>query len=462
MKYKQSLYNVWVTNYPQIGSSLVYNTLQRNLLCVPSIIEDAILKCNLSGISEKDLNILLSNNILIEEDIDEEKIFKNWISRYSVDTQTLGLTFITTYLCNCRCIYCYEDGVRKDTQTENSIFVMSESKIKEFYSWTENLIKLWRPRTLDFCFHGGEPSLFPNFVDRIAKLMSEIADKNNLNRNFSIVTNCTLMTDNFIKILKNNKINRIMTTLDGPENIHNKRRPFYSGKGTFTQTFKSIKRLVKEGFRVFLGVNIDKGNINYIPELIDLLSTSGFANLPNFSILLATVKEGPHASNPYYFKKNVFSNSGQMNAFLKLYRYALNKKIKIADPIGGGLCSFRRMSSYIIDVEGNLYKCITMAGNKEAFLGNISEPINLIMRRSAQFIYMESWQRKKKCRVCKYLPLCFGGCPQQVLLKKGTYNNILCAKSYFDRYLPEAIKIKYDSNILFPKNFNSSVDTICS
>jgi len=75
---------------------------------------------------------------------------------------------------------------------------------------------------------------------------------------------------------------------------------------------------------------------------------------------------------------------------------------------------------------------------------------------------MESWQRKKKCRVSTYLPLCFGGCHQQVLLKKGTYNNILCGKSYFDRYLPEAIKIKYDSNILFPKNFNSSVDTICS
>lgn len=456
MRYEPSRFNVWIPDYPKKGFSLVYNTLQRSLICVPAAIEEAVLKRDLSGVPEETLTALLFSNILIEAGIDEEKVFKNWLGRYSLDTQTLGLTLITTYACNCRCVYCYEDGVRKPGE---AVSVMPAGGIKKLSAWTENLVKLWRPRTLDFCFHGGEPSIYPDVVDTIAKSMRAIADRNNLKPSFSIVTNGTLMTNRFIGVLKDNGINRVMSTLDGPEEVHNKRRPLCSGVGTFAQTFKGLECLVKEGFRVFLGINIDKGNIAYIPKLLEILAASGFATSPNFSILFGAIKEGPEASNPAYFKKNAFSNSGQMNAFTSLYRLALDKKIRIADPVGGGLCSFRRMDSYIIDVEGNLYKCITQSGNKKALVGNISSPVSLTMRKSAQFIYIEPWQSRKKCRLCRYLPLCMGGCRQQTLLKKGSYDDILCTKSYFDKYLPEAIKIKYDSAVIFPKTPQPSVDT---
>lgn len=114
MKFKESKYNIWIDHYPEKDFSLVFNTLQRSLLKLPIKLVENIRDNEMSNIPVDILTILLELNILIEKEVDEVKAFRYWFEHYRLQDRTLSFTFLPTYNWNCRCIYCYEDGIRKD------------------------------------------------------------------------------------------------------------------------------------------------------------------------------------------------------------------------------------------------------------------------------------------------------------------------------------------------------------
>ncbi len=87
---------------------------------------------------------------------------------------------------------------------------------------------------------GGEPLLAKTkqMVGRILKFANE------QNIKISIITN-GVMAKEFIDILKpvKSNIEMLQITLDGPDFIHDKRRKFYSGKGSFKNITESINSL---------------------------------------------------------------------------------------------------------------------------------------------------------------------------------------------------------------------------
>ena len=58
-----------------------------------------------------------------------------------------------TYACNCKCKYCYEEGIRQGPDGAYMTLDMCE----KISNWVKKYMILREPRLLDVCFHGGEP-----------------------------------------------------------------------------------------------------------------------------------------------------------------------------------------------------------------------------------------------------------------------------------------------------------------
>lgn len=240
--------------------------------------------------------------------------------------------------------------------------------------------------------------------------------------------------------------------------IHNSRRPLLSGDGTFALTFGNVKKALDKQFIVVLNVNLDRGNYYTTSTFLDFLVKEQMAKYKNFRIGFSIIKQGPHAYNPEYFKNNQFqSEEEEADILLYCYRAALMRNLHIVDPISGGFCTFRVANNFIIDYKGDIYKCISLTGNKEAYLGNIQEPLSSIYRRLSQYLSPMPWISNEGCYNCKLLPLCLGGCAQQALLRSGSQFNMMCLRQFLQTYVPEAVKIKYDLETLFPEESNISV-----
>ncbi|HEC78503.1 MAG TPA: SPASM domain-containing protein [candidate division WOR-3 bacterium] len=450
---KESRYNIWVVDYPSEKYSLVFNTLQNSLLMLPNTVRNKIKYDNINSISHKLLTALLELNILVEKEINELRVLKYWFERYRLLTDVVAISFLPTYSCNCACVYCYEEGIN-DRKVEDKH--MSENLVADLMKWVTNLVTIWSPKTLDFCFHGGEPLLFPQILSSVAKEINQVAEKYALKKVFSVVTNGTLLSSKIVAMLKEYNFNKIMCTIDGIAKIHNSRRPFCNGKGTFQIIFNNIRNALDKGMTVIMSVNIDRINYSYIIDLIKFLSTKKMQKYDRFSVVFAVVKQGPQADNPTYFVKNQLHGKEIADIFTVLYSAALREKFRIVDPISSGFCSYRTMKNFFIDYKGDIYKCASLVGTKAGFIGNIRQSFSPIFRRLSQDFYPIPWEKEKRCKKCKYLPLCLGGCAQQSLLFNNNREKVDCMFSFFYNYLPEAIKIKYNRARLFPDTMDAS------
>jgi uncharacterized protein len=99
------------------------------------------------------------------------------------------------------------------------------------------------------------------------------------------------------------------------------------------------------------------------------------------------------------------------------------------DPRFGYLyCSAFAKSTYVIDPKGKLYKCAGLQGRKENQFGEVGthgEIMNFDAERYNAWIDRNPL-KFPKCKKCKMLPICGGGCAGTVFTKYGTYTKNDC------------------------------------
>lgn len=171
----------------------------------------------------------------------------------------LSLVIIPTMLCNLKCSYCF---VQK--QVKN--VCMSKETI-------DKIIHLIGANNGKYSveWFGGEPTLS---ADLINYFYSEANKKNYINR-FSLLISNGTFENNLCWDTIENYITSIQITIDGPLEIHNKRRIYKNGKGSFEKVIKNLDILyskinngiIKNNLTVIIRCNIDKINYNSYFEL---------------------------------------------------------------------------------------------------------------------------------------------------------------------------------------------------
>ena len=382
-------------------SSLIYNTLSNAFikifnesLCYLENNNSDLLKLNNSVVQQ-----LYKGRFLIEEDFDELAFLQYKYDSQKFNKDVMTLTIAPTLNCNFDCHYCFEN--KEIGQIDDVI----EDKILQLISNNINKIKLLRIN-----WFGGEPLLVKNRVMSITKSIDTICKNNNVKIQFSIITNGYNIDEVIAKFFKEYKFKNIQITLDGPREIHDKKRILINGKGTYDVIITNIKLLVKYNNQVSIRINTDKTNWHLINDVLLDLKTNNLLDVsPYLGHILPYNTNDKLIEETCYTKEDFAKIEIEFSKLLKHYGF----KNFIRHPRQrGNYCSADQVNSLVINYDGELYKCYSDIGDKTLSCGNLNNNNNSYSQITNTLKYI-NWNHNlsSKCISCKILPLCMGGCP---------------------------------------------------
>lgn len=161
--------------------------------------------------------------------------------------------------CNLRCIHCYqEDFTSKEELSFNEILIIYENLIKSMELWNSNLT---------VALTGGEPFLFKDLFN-----LMEIFEKERRIKNFSIITNGTLLS-NFAKELKIfKKLKNIKISIEG---FSSKKNDEIRGRGSFKKIITGIEEARAENLNISIMFTIMKKNLKEIENILPFMRSFG-------------------------------------------------------------------------------------------------------------------------------------------------------------------------------------------
>jgi len=440
-----------LSRYALVHGEYLFSTVYLTVARVGKHVADALKSGNIEHMPEHVKNVLLEAGYLVEDGFDEKAFVEYRLRSQRYDARSLSVTYIPGYKCNFACTYCYASlqvhGVPLDERPHNNL--------DKLIGWLSNYLSTMQPRLLSFAFHGGEPLMYTNYVIDVAKAVTKLASRHDVNVEYNVVSNGSLLSQGVYERLREVNINKFLITVDGPPNVHDSRRISRNGKSSFDRILSNALNVLENAGTVIISANVDSGNKEHIHELIDRLVERGFTHYPSFRFVVASVLKGPGSELLSHYEK---FQPLDLKEFAKVkvdaYRYATQKGIRTSYPFGIGLCSLKLPNSFIIDSNSNIYKCTTLVGHNESWVGSLDDDLEVIARRISQLDMAEPWVKDETCQQCVYLPMCVGGCPQQAMLTKPQTpfpHAVWCPKDFLDVYTPSILGILEERNRRFPE-----------
>ena len=347
----------------------------------------------------------------VEDGTDELSIlkFRHYAQKY--DQTFLALTIAPTMRCNFACSYCYEGHGQGSHPSGLATDTMGEEVQAALLAFVER--RAPHLRTLSVTWYGGEPLVARDVVLSLSERFLRIADEHSVRYRADMVSNGYLLDESreLIDRLREAGVGSFQITLDGPQAVHDGRRPLKGGGPTFQRTVTNIRRLSDSGSCVRLRVNVDRDNVDQIPALLDALAAEGLSELTvGFNPVLPIGKACQSMSEACLTNEEVTRLALALSE--QVERRGLGAAVGMAYPQALTLtCCAGKLHAYVVDPEGYLYKCWNEVGDPGQACGYLLETGKRRDRtRRLREIKWVTWEpfEDPACRACSYLPLCLG------------------------------------------------------
>jgi len=356
---------------------------------------------------------LLEMGFLCRDEEDEDRLLDEWFQQIILDPSQLSLTILTTYACNLRCSYCYQQEI--DSHAHMDLYLCAD-----IVDWLKRQLDQICPSSVKLTFYGGEPLLNIAALSFLTQKVFEETQSRGIILEINIITNGVLLSPELIDYLKPYGLKSIKVTLDGDPSAHNSKRPFPDGRGSFTQIWENIGK-IKGKVGLIIGGNYDSHNKKSIPRLLDKLLAEGFRG--HIEELAFKPTLGPNRAI------HCFADCPSED-FLWLVDEIEQRGFRASQRIYLGPCEAQKAYSFTIDPYGELYKCPAFVGMPRYAVGNIKQTLLTDMYYRFMIREPQWWHR---CQGCPYVPLCCGGCCYSAYLKGGDIGDIVCEKHYLEK-----------------------------
>ena len=149
--------------------------------------------------------------------------------------------------CNINCSYCYMFN-QGNTDYEDQPSYMSLETLKATTAYIKKGIEDIGLTDVFIIFHGGEPMMLkPHKFESFCIYLGEQLTPHLASLSFSMQTNATLITAEWLKLLAKYKV-EVGVSLDGPEEFNDKARLDHKGAGTYNRTVTGL-RLIQQTAR---------------------------------------------------------------------------------------------------------------------------------------------------------------------------------------------------------------------
>ncbi len=385
------------------------------------------------------LPYLMEKGYLYREADEEERLVQKYVEtsgqRDLIISRHRGSQygFLPTYTCNLRCPYCFQRKLddKNHVMTEEMVDLAFaaidelESKVPSFKGDSAQ-----KPPIPGIAIAGGEPLLRSPRQRKVLERIVQSSEERNFK--YSITTNGVEL-ENFVDFFdRTAMITDIQVTVDGPDYIHNERRPFADGRGTFHSIERGVNAALKKKLPLSLRVNLDSANVDHLKELATFIVASGWPEAENFHCYVSPVTDNSgvggyeritdeslllekilalHDSDPHLAK--IFD--------IKHFRGFdyVRKLVEEKEPKMPVLYRCEAvLGMHIFDALGNVYVCLEASGSPHLAVGSYVPTFKIDEAK------LEEWFKKdlvnlQACTDCRVRFICAGGCAYKAFSNPG-------------------------------------------
>ncbi len=291
------------------------------------------------------------------------------------------------------------------------------------------------PEKTQVVLFGGEPLLNRSSQRQaIHKVLHYVAERG---WETEVVTNGVGLI-HYVPPLKEYKVSQIQVTIDGPQKVHDLRRPRASGRGSFASIVRSVTEALKAELPIAVRVNVDYQNLGYAPQIADLFHAQGWFTHPSFGAywgLTFDVNDRYRYCGPphkileklleirkhYPVTKMISSEAWEPLQFL-LYPFFLG----VPRLPKFFFCGAHR-NEWCFDLRGDVYYCADSVGRPEFRVGRYIPRLELDEKVSKMWRENDSLEAQC-CAHCRAKLCCGGGCWFRRIAAVGSPTGNLCTE----------------------------------
>lgn len=367
--------------------------------------------------------------------------------------------------CNLRCKYCYIPN--KDIYKNE---VMSFDVFKDFVNRiVDDKVRNNKYDRFGFVFHGGEPTLIG--YETLSKYISyayTVFKNNNLEAQFSVQTNGTLLNDNFLNLFKDYNVN-LGISYDGfgSNNEYRTLKP--------TEYYEDIIHKINKSHILLNNLCVvSKSNIDNMESIFEYFKKLGLCTSYNFSEDTLNIGNCEIPGEEYFnkcikpmvdlalSKKNLsfIPDHKILRLLISYINRILVKDTNLREAYNSynGICSAMFCGggcrALEISPDGSINSCGRNNESKERCIGTIYSKDFLGLRIKSIF-YDKMYEKNKaildlKCDLCESRDICNFGCIEFSYSKRCKYDidtNLIC--SYFKSFK----KYIYDNSDILVESY---------
>lgn len=353
--------------------------------------------------------------ILVPPDSDDLALLRKRVDLIK-NRSELDIIANLTLDCNMVCSYCFERKVPES---------MGHDTTQAIANYIESRCADGEIKKVILSLFGGEPLLNKPALRDLVELTSEVVGRHNSRMRVALITNGLLLDEETIAFLESFDTFLVQITIDGPQPVHDqRRRPRDSRVSGFEAIMDNVLNCVGR-LPLILRVNVDQANVESLPDLFEHWVSKGL-NRPGVVVALQRVNTTSSANAHYHGRciEEASFDVAIVPLVLELRRMGFRTGLAAVRKPRYIHCGANTKMHLAIDPNGDLYTCLTGAGNPDLRVGNLfqhpmfNETYNRWVSRSPLDI--------PECRECDVVGFCGGGCAVEALAKHGDINRPAC------------------------------------
>jgi uncharacterized protein len=338
--------------------------------------------------------VLAQEGFLVPSDSDELQLLREKVHAKRFRGSSFGLIIAPTLECNFRCSYCFEHH-RRARMDSQAVASLKDFVVHQVIPQTSRVHIFW---------FGGEPLLVPGLILDLQAFIQKRCQENGVKYQSVLVTNGYLLDRRVAAKLAGSGTHIAWITLDGPPEVHDRRRVLAGGSPTFARIYANLKDCVDIFRWINLRINLDRDNWGSFAALVDLLEKDGLLSRVVVSPVFIRARQD---INQHYLP-HCFGNRDFQKLLLAAGELLITKKLPfqaIFELIGLPECGAIGAARLVIGPRGLVYKCPEDLGKPARAVGVLQEGKLLYNEKIHRWLDFDP-TAPEECQKCRYLPLC--------------------------------------------------------
>jgi len=329
------------------------------------------------------------------------------------DPPLTSISLAIAQKCNLGCSYCYAQEGGFGVKAKNMPLEKAIAAVDLLFAQNHTAHRM------NIAFLGGEPLANREALQTVTRYARERADAELKKINFSITTNGTLLTMDDADFFEQYGFS-VTVSLDGIGELHDRLRPYKSGKGSYERIIRNVEPLLamQKNMQVSARVTVTPGNL-HLKETLDELIRLGFHSV-GFSPMLSSPGGNDEMDSVSLekmlenmincgqeFEKNLVAGKRYPFSNMSTALKEIHRGTHRPYPCGAG-------AGYLgVSASGELAACHRFVENREGYFGNLTEGIDRSIQQA--WLTERHVHRQEPCKNCWARYLCGGGCHHEVI-----------------------------------------------